>query len=173
MRTRSLLLAVLFSITVPAMAAEKIVVINLINESGIGKPIGTIKLSDSATGLVLDPDLGELPPGPHGFHIHENPSCAPGEKDGKKGAGLAAGGHFDPEQSSKHEGPGGHGHHGDLPLLVVKPDGSMTQPLTAPRLKVEQLTGRSIMIHEGGDNYRDTPKPLGGGGGRIACGVIE
>jgi Cu-Zn family superoxide dismutase len=29
------------------------------------------------------------------------------------------------------------------------------------------------MIHEGGDNYRDTPEPLGGGGGRIACGVVE
>jgi Cu-Zn family superoxide dismutase len=28
------------------------------------------------------------------------------------------------------------------------------------------------MIHEGGDNYSDQPKPLGGGGARIACGVI-
>ena len=28
------------------------------------------------------------------------------------------------------------------------------------------------MIHEGGDNYSDTPKPLGGGGARMACGVI-
>jgi hypothetical protein len=28
------------------------------------------------------------------------------------------------------------------------------------------------MIHEGGDNYADAPKPLGGGGARIACGVI-
>ena len=29
------------------------------------------------------------------------------------------------------------------------------------------------MIHDGGDNYADDPKPLGGGGGRIACGVIR
>jgi Cu-Zn family superoxide dismutase len=29
------------------------------------------------------------------------------------------------------------------------------------------------MIHEGGDNYADEPKPLGGGGARIACGVVE
>jgi len=27
------------------------------------------------------------------------------------------------------------------------------------------------MIHAGGDNYSDQPEPLGGGGGRIACGV--
>jgi Cu-Zn family superoxide dismutase len=29
------------------------------------------------------------------------------------------------------------------------------------------------MIHESGDNYSDTPKKLGGGGGRIACGVVK
>jgi superoxide dismutase, Cu-Zn family len=28
------------------------------------------------------------------------------------------------------------------------------------------------MIHAGGDNYADQPQPLGGGGARIACGVI-
>jgi superoxide dismutase, Cu-Zn family len=29
------------------------------------------------------------------------------------------------------------------------------------------------MIHSGGDNYSDAPAPLGGGGARIACGVIK
>lgn len=29
------------------------------------------------------------------------------------------------------------------------------------------------MIHAGSDNYSDDPKPLGGGGDRIACGVIQ
>lgn len=28
------------------------------------------------------------------------------------------------------------------------------------------------MVHEGGDNYSDDPKPLGGGGARVACGVV-
>jgi superoxide dismutase, Cu-Zn family len=28
------------------------------------------------------------------------------------------------------------------------------------------------MIHAGGDNYADAPKPLGGGGARVACGVV-
>ena len=36
-----------------------------------------------------------------------------------------------------------------------------------------ELKGKALMIHEAGDNYADEPKPLGGGGGRIACGVIE
>ena len=168
-----LLLSALLMAAVPAVAAEKIVVVNLINEAGVGKIIGTVKLSDSPSGLSIDPDLGELTPGKHGFHIHQNPSCEVGEKDGKKGAGLAAGGHFDPSNSAKHEGPEGNGHAGDLPALEVKSDGSATKPLLAPHLKLEQIVGRALMIHDGGDNYSDSPQPVGGGGRRIACGVIE
>ncbi|HAQ86214.1 MAG TPA: superoxide dismutase [Cu-Zn] SodC1, partial [Pseudomonas sp.] len=44
----------------------------------------------------------------------------------------------------------------------------------APRLKsLGDLKGHALMVHEGGDNYSDEPKPLGGGGARVACGVIE
>jgi hypothetical protein len=34
-------------------------------------------------------------------------------------------------------------------------------------LKLSDIEGRALMIHAGGDNYSDTPKPLGGGGDRI------
>jgi Cu-Zn family superoxide dismutase len=40
-------------------------------------------------------------------------------------------------------------------------------------MSVAKAQGHAIIIHEGGDNYSDTPKPLGGGGSRIACGVVE
>ncbi|OAM52679.1 superoxide dismutase [Methylovorus sp. MM2] len=156
-----------------AFAAEKIVVINAISDVGVGKIIGTVKFSDSDKGLVIDPDLGELAPGLHGFHIHEKASCDVAEKDGKKTAGLAAGGHFDPLKTSKHEGPDGIGHKGDLPALEFKEDSSATRALLAPHLKVADLIGHAVIIHEGADNYSDTPKPLGGGGARLACGVIE
>ena len=162
----------LLCLAVSSQAAERIVVVNAISEEGIGKIIGTVKFSDTDKGLLIDPDLGELSPGPHGFHIHEKPNCGVAEKDGKRVAGLGAGGHYDPLKSAKHEGPEGHGHNGDLPTLVVKDDGSATSIVLAPRLKVSDILGRSLMIHEGGDNYRDEPKPLGGGGGRIACGVV-
>ena len=42
-----------------------------------------------------------------------------------------------------------------------------------PHLTVADVKGHSIMIHVGGDNYSDQPAPLGGGGARIACGVVE
>jgi len=39
-------------------------------------------------------------------------------------------------------------------------------------LKIADLADRSIVIHAKGDNYSDTPSPLGGGGARVACGVV-
>lgn len=43
------------------------------------------------------------------------------------------------------------------------PNGSATQPVLTPRLKMTDLKGRSLMIHAGGDNHADYPTPLGGG----------
>jgi Cu-Zn family superoxide dismutase len=95
-------------------------------------------------------------------------------KDGKMQAGLAAGGHYDPNATGKHTGPSdGSGHRGDLTVLNVAPDGTATEAVNALRLSVSTVRGRSIVIHEGGDNYSDQPKPLGGGGARIACGAVS
>ena len=146
MRTTRLILIAALLTAAQAMAAEKIVVVNAISEEGVGKIIGTVKLSDSDAGLLIDPDLGELSPGLHGFHIHEKPNCGVADKDGKKVAGLGAGGHYDPHKSAKHEGPEGHGHHGDLPALEVKDDGSATKIVVAPRLKLSEITGRSFFF---------------------------
>ena len=167
------LLAATLALALPAHAAEQIVVVRSIDDNGVGNIIGIVKLSDSDKGLALDPDIGNLSPGLHGMHVHENPSCQPGEKDGKKVAGLAAGPHYDPHKTGKHLGPEGMGHHGDLPPLHVNAQGAAVKPLLAPRLKLEDIRGRALIIHEGGDNFSDDPKPLGGGGARVACGVIE
>ena len=63
---------------------------------------------------------------------------------------------------------------GDLPVLTVGADGTAKEELTAPHIKdLGAVRGRALMIHAGGDNYADEPKPLGGGGARIACGVVR
>lgn len=144
-----------------------------IDANGVGPEIGTLMLMDTRGGLRIEPALGGLPPGPHGFHVHENPNCGPAMKDGKMQAGLAAGAHYDPHATGKHEGPKGDGHRGDLPVLNVDADGNATEIMHAFRLSVEAVRGRAFVIHEGGDNYSDQPKPLGGGGARIACGVVS
>ena len=157
----------------PVFAADVVVTMNLVNEQGVGKEIGTVSASDSKYGLILTPQLSDLAPGLHGFHVHDKPDCSHAMKDGKAVSALAAGGHYDPANTGKHEGPYGNGHLGDLPALYVSADGKATLPLLAPRLKVADIKGRSLMIHAGGDNYSDTPALLGGGGGRAACGVVK
>lgn len=145
-----------------------------VTQKGVLDEIGQIAVSESDHGLVFTPQLKGLNPGVHGFHVHQNPSCEPKETDGKVTAAGAAGGHLDPDGSKKHGSPWGDGHLGDLPALYVDSEGKATVPVLAPRLtKLDQLKDRALMIHEGGDNYSDHPMPLGGGGGRMACGVVQ
>lgn len=134
--------------------------------------IGHVFLSHSAYGVVLTPYLQGLTPGLHGFHLHSNGSCASAEKDGKPVLGLAAGGHYDPKNTGQHGTPWGNGHLGDLPALMVTADGVASQPVLAPRLRLSDFAGRALMVHAGGDNHADHPSPLGGGGARMACGVV-
>lgn len=143
-----------------------------ITSEGQGDSIGTIGIQGSEDGVLFTPDLKGLKPGFHGFHVHENPSCDPADKDGKPTAAGAAGGHFNPDKG-EHHGPLEKGHAGDAPVLYVNSDGEATTPVLAPNLKFENLMNRALIIHEGGDNYADLPEPLGGGGARVACGVIS
>lgn len=154
------------------VAAETTVTLNFADPAGIGATVGTVRIDETPYGLAFYPDLTGLKPGLHGFHVHENPSCQPGQREGVAVAALAAGGHLDPMGTKRHGLPWGDGHLGDLPALYVAPDGKATNPVLAPRLKLADVMKRALMIHVGGDNHSDHPEPLGGGGGRFACGVI-
>ncbi|MFC7420234.1 superoxide dismutase [Cu-Zn] SodC [Iodobacter arcticus] len=152
--------------------ADITVPMDLVDDKGSVKSIGHIIVSESAYGLVFTPAIEGLSAGIHGFHMHENGSCTPKEQNGKMVPALSAGGHYDPRGTKRHGSPWGDGHLGDLPAMIVGEDGKYTHPLLAPRLKMGDLKGRSLMIHLGGDNHADHPSPLGGGGMRLACGVI-
>ncbi|WP_456293050.1 superoxide dismutase [Cu-Zn] SodC [Pseudomonas sp. AK106] len=169
----ALWLALIGAFTVSAQAASLDVPMNLVSADGAPQPVGNVTISETAYGLVFTPDLKSLPAGIHGLHVHEKASCDSGMKDGKKVAALAAGGHFDPAKTGKHLGPYGEGHLGDLPAVYVNADGVANYPVLAPRLKnIADIKGHALMIHVGGDNHSDMPMPLGGGGDRMACGVI-
>lgn len=150
------------------MAMADQVTVSFFRSSDAGKQseVGAVTFIDTRLGLLIRPQLHGLAPGLHGFHVHQHPDCGD--------HGLKAGGHFDPAHTGKHLGPYNlDGHLGDLPALYVDARGQATHDVLAPRLHVINLKGRNIIVHAGGDNYSDIPKPLGGGGQRIACGVVK
>lgn len=154
-----------------SVLAEEIVV--SMTDLNTGKNVGKMHITENQYGTVFKPELAGLPPGMHGFHIHENPSCASKIVKEKKVRGAGAGGHFDPYKTGKHGYPWIDTNHlGDLPALSVDKNGRASYPVLAPRLTLKDLKGRAVMIHAGGDTYSDQPHALGGGGARLICGVI-
>jgi len=160
---KPILLALVYGLAWQTASAKISIEIKDINSM---RPIGSISAEDTPYGLLITPALVNLPPGLHGFHVHTKANCAD--------QGKAAGGHFDPEKTNKHRGPYQKDSHlGDLPALYVDKNGEAKLPVLAPRLKSGDLNQRAIIIHQGGDNYSDMPKMLGGGGDRIACGIVN
>lgn len=133
--------------------------------------IGEVVAVETKYGIAFFPNLKGLESGLHGFHVHEHGDCGATEK----GLGTKAGGHWDPAKTKKHSFPwDDKGHKGDLPALYVDKDGNALYPVLAPKIKkLKELKGKSLMVHVGGDNHSDHPAPLGGGGARIVCGVIN
>jgi len=134
-----------------------------------GKVIGVVSFVQGPRGVLVSANLGNLPEGTHGFHIHETGSCADGFK--------AAGGHFNPD--GKGHGfleDGGH-HAGDLPNLQVLANGEATSDHFAVGITLDggaansvfDADGSAVIIHDMPDGYTDPA----GAGARIACGVIE
>ena len=153
-----------------AIAQQLTVDLNRISDSGVGDKVGTVVISEGSGGVSFKVAVTGVPKGLRGFHVHEKGDCSPAMKDGKMTAGIAAGGHYDPEAKKSHKGPHGAGHKGDLPLLDASETG-ISQTVTARRLKLSDVRGKALVVHEGGDTYSDQPES-GGGKGRIVCGVV-
>jgi len=175
MRLLASLLALCVALLLPGQVQAKTLEIDIhtISKDGVGESIGTVLASDSKNGLVITPSLTSLSEGEHGFHLHAGSSCQAAVNDENVSIpGLAAEGHWDPDNTNRHSGPFGDGHRGDLSRLIVNADGSTTSEVVAPRLRTTDLRGRALIVHAGGDTYSDVP-PLGGGGARIACGITD
>lgn len=148
----------------PTQAAAPTVTAPVIDAQG--KPIGTAALLRSQFGTSLVLKLHDLPPGPHGLHVHERGACDP--------PGFAsAGPHYNPE-GRKHgtRNPEG-AHAGDLPNLEVADDGTVdaTVPVSAALAAGLREGARALVIHAKPDDLRTDPS--GNSGDRIACAVLK
>lgn len=137
-----------------------------------GKKIGTAILKQTPAGVLVSVEASGLPPGEHGFHIHETGTCDPDE--GFK----TAGGHFNP-RSREHgfDVEGGH-HAGDMPNQFVASDGKLNAVVLNASVTMEtgldslaDADGSALVIHAGADDY--ATQPTGDAGGRLACSVIS
>ena len=164
-----------FALSGGILAQEITVQMNAVNDTGYAQPLGVVVISKTAHGLEFTPALSGLTPGEHGFHVHEYSSCDPAaDENGKLVAAMAAGGHYDPEANNQHGSAlNDEGHRGDLPVLVVDATGHANTAVNSVRLGIEDLPNRTLMLHAGGDNHSDIPVPMGGGGVRVACGLIN
>jgi Cu-Zn family superoxide dismutase len=153
-----------------ALAQQLTVEINKVTDAGVGEKIGTVAITEHRNGTAFKVAVSNIPAGKHGFHVHEKGDCAAAMKDGMMEPGGAAGARYDPEAKKSHRGPQGAGHKGDLPALTANATG-VNETVTAPKLKLSDVQGRALVIHEGGDNYSDSPEN-GGGQGRVACSVV-
>ena len=118
----------------------------------------------------------------HGLHIHAVGSCV--------APFTTALGHWKLDASSTHGN-----HTGDLPSVLVAPDGTASASFATPRFNVADLfdaDGSAVIVHVGADNFGNVP--IGGGkyedpnswygsatgtgntgdaGTRYGCGVVQ
>lgn len=95
----------------------------------------------------------------HGFHIHEGKTCTGTEKE----PFANADGHYNPQDMIHPD------HAGDLPALLSCNGIAWTMVYTN-RFYPEEVIGRTVIIHEGPDDFRT--QPSGNSGEMLACGRI-
>ena len=119
-------------------------------------------------GVLVRVNARNVPPGLHGFHIHEKGDCSAPDA-------TSAGGHFNPA-NRPHGAPGAKRNHaGDLGNLLADEGGnikyeSLHEGFTLARGRASAL-GKAVVLHAKPDDLKS--QPAGDAGGRIACGVIQ
>ncbi|MGN0665789.1 MAG: superoxide dismutase family protein [Huintestinicola sp.] len=127
---------------------------------------GTVYLYQTDKGTVVYASINGLPysgskcgDGVFGFHIHEGDMCSGDMKD----PFAKAMSHYNPHECI-------HPYHaGDLPPLFGNKGYALMSFLT-DRFTVNEVMGRTIIIHEKPDDFMT--QPSGNSGNKIACGII-
>jgi Cu-Zn family superoxide dismutase len=135
-----------------------------------GKAIGTVEMSEDASGLTLKVTAAGLPAGTHGVHLHEKGMC-----EGPKFE--SAGAHWNP-MTKQHgrDNPMG-AHLGDLANMDATDRAEATSTYQVAGVTMggtgnalADADGTSLVVHAKADDYKTDPS--GNSGDRIACAVL-
>jgi Cu-Zn family superoxide dismutase len=127
---------------------------------------GQVRFYKVDGGVRVIASIEGLTPGKHGFHVHEKGDCSAPDA-------ASAGGHFNPT-GSPHGAPTAPPtarHAGDLGNLEADANGKANYDRVDSMLVYESLSGLSILVHAGEDDF--VTQPSGNSGARVGCGVIE
>lgn len=128
---------------------------------------GAVWFCQTGLGVIICAEVSGLPHAAlpcqeriFGFHIHQGDACE-GSPEDPFSATMS---HYDPEGCPHPY------HSGDLPPLFGN-DGLALSIFLTNRFSVEEIIGKTVLIHDQPDDF--TTQPSGNSGRKIACGVIK
>ena len=136
--------------------------------SADGKSHGTIRITETPNGMIVDGDLTDLEDGEYGLHFHAKGVC--------EGNFDSAGGHHNPTNKQHGFEVEGGPHAGDMANIYVQ-DGKARFQQFNPMVRfasgdapLKDADGTAIMVHGSADDHHS--QPTGNAGSRMACGVV-
>jgi superoxide dismutase, Cu-Zn family len=127
---------------------------------------GIVTFEKTEKGIHIIANLTGLPPGKHGFHIHEFGDITSDD-------GSSAGGHFNPTNMPHNTPMTSKRHLGDMGNINAGQNGTAHLDYIDPLMKLEgdySIIGHAVIIHEKEDDFKT--QPTGNAGPRIGYGVI-
>jgi len=130
---------------------------------------GTVTFTQMGEKVKVVADLTGLPPGKHGFHIHEKGDLSSPDL-------MSTGGHFNPA-GHPHGGPTTSPvHAGDFGNINANADGTAHLELTVDDISIgtgekNDILGHAVIVHAKPDDLKT--QPSGNAGARSGGGLIE
>jgi Cu-Zn family superoxide dismutase len=132
---------------------------------------GTVRfeevMAEGVPAVRVTVDATGVPPGIHGFHVHEKGDCSASDA-------TSAGGHFNPTNEAHGAPHASPRHAGDFGNVEASSDGRVSVSYIMRDVTLgsgsSSIAGKAVVLHAKPDDLKT--QPTGDAGGRIACGVI-